>query len=192
MAYKCWLSLVSWSSFLIIPFTSPSGYCLSLDNDLRARGLFGSAMKQRRGKGGQCRGPARTVRHSRRCFQTRSSPKEWDSQSNFILTFYHISRRFLLLGVNFLAPARGSGRLSHNTFRKRLGHRNGDMAVGSWRCSIVKSQSQRCGQGTDSICQLAHGVWGCPSGLSLPCTQGKTRKEDSANTWHYGGKGEGG
>ena len=153
MAYKCWLSLVSWSSFLIIPFTSPSGYCLSLDNDLRVRGLFGSAMKQRRGKGGLRRGPARTVRHSRGCFQTHSSPKEWDSQSNFILTFYHISRRFLLLGVNFLAPARGPGRLSYNTFRKRLGHRNGDMAVGSWSCSIVKSQSQRCGQGTNSICQ---------------------------------------
>lgn len=137
MAYKYWLSLVLWSSFLIIPFTSPSGYCLSLDNDLRARGLFGSAMKQRRGKGGQRRGPARTVRHSRRCFQTRSSPKEWDSQSNFILTFNHITRRFLLLGVNFLAPARGPGRISHNTFRKRLGHRNGDtgcwkMAAASW------------------------------------------------------------
>lgn len=100
------------------------------------RGQLWKVMQER--KGDQHRGPASTMRHSRRCFQTHNSPKEWDRQSNFILTFNHVSRRFLLLGVNFLAPARGPGRISHNTFRKKwLGHRNGDsgcwkMAGASW------------------------------------------------------------
>ena len=131
------------------------------------RGQLWKVIQER--KGGQHRGPASTMMHSRRCFQTRNSPKEWDRRSNFILTFNLVSRRFLLLGINFLAPARGPGRISHNTFRKNgLDTEMEILAVGRWLEHPEVLEPKMWAGYWQHLQNLARGVWACLSGLPLP------------------------